>query len=105
MIKLNRKGQNTLEYVLLVTAVVVAFVAIQYYLHRGLQGRVRDASDNIGNQFDAPDTTTNYTTVRTSVMRETTTQGDLGNITRSELVAEDDTSRIGSESIEAPEFE
>lgn len=99
MIKLNRKGQNTLEYVLLISSVVAAFLLAQYYLNRGLQGRVRDASDNIGSQFDAGATTTNYTTTRDSVVQET----DLAGVTTSRLVDNETTSRTGSETIEAPE--
>ena len=72
MFKLNRKGQNTLEYVLLITCVVVAFLAIQHYLGRGLQGRVREASDNIGSQFDVEDADIDYLTVRQSIVEEET---------------------------------
>ena len=100
MFKLSRKGQNTLEYVLLVTAVVAAFLAIQYYVNRGIQGRARDASDNIGSQFDAPATTAEYTTTRASTVRETT----LGGVTRSALTAAEETTRTGSETVEAPGF-
>lgn len=101
MITLNRKGQNALEYVLLVTSVVVAFLAIQHYLNRGLQGRVREASDNIGSQFDAQATSTNYTTTRSSTVQET----NIGGVTNSSLVTNEATSRTGSEEIKTPELE
>lgn len=104
-IKLNRKGQNTLEYVLLVTSVVVAFIAIQYYLNRGLQGRVREASDNIGTQFDAEATTATYTTTRTSRQQDVTTpsgHAEGGNITQSVLLDNEVTDRQSSEQVQAP---
>ena len=104
MIRLNRKGQNTLEYVLLITAVVVAFLIIQHYLGRGLQGRVREASDNIGGQFDAEATSTDYTTTRFSDVHETTEIGlEGGAITTSLLEGRGESSaRTGSETVSAP---
>ena len=104
MIRLNRKGQNTLEYVLLITAVVVAFLIIQHYLSRGLQGRVREASDNIGGQFDAEATSTDYTTVRSSSVQETTEIGSSGGaVTTSTLLSGGESSeRTGSETVSAP---
>ena len=101
MFKLNRKGQNTLEYVLLISSVVAAFILMQHYLNRGVQGRMRSAADNIGEQFDAQATTTNYTITRSSAVRET----NIGGVTRSVLVAPETTLRTGSETIEAPESE
>lgn len=107
MIRLNRKGQNTLEYVLLITAVVVAFLLIQYYLNRGLQGRVREASDNIGDQFTAEDTKTSYVLGTSSTTHDTQLpSGDAegGNIIKSELVTPEVNTRTGSETVAAPSF-
>ncbi|MBN3038971.1 MAG: hypothetical protein JW869_06120 [Candidatus Omnitrophica bacterium] len=105
MIKLNRKGQNTLEYVLLITCVVVAFIAVQHYLNRGIQGRVREASDNIGSQFDAEVTTATYETSRTSRQQDTTIPSghpEGGNITTSTLLENEITSRDATENVPAP---
>jgi hypothetical protein len=44
----NRKGQNILEYSILIALVVGAAVAMQTYVKRGLQGRVKEATDNAG---------------------------------------------------------
>ena len=103
-IKLNKKGQNTLEYVLLITSVVVAFIASQYYLNRGLQGRVREASDNIGSQFDAEATTATYTTTRTSSQRDSTgiDAATGGTITQSVLMGDESTTRTSAEQVQAP---
>lgn len=98
MWRLNRRGQNTLEYVLLITAVIAAFLLVQHYLSRGLQGRLRDASDNIGGQFDAKDTTSTFTTERSSVVEEF----NLGGVSRSELVGPETSNRTGSETVSAP---
>jgi len=44
----NRKGQNILEYSILIALVVGAAVAMQTYVKRGLQGRVKNAVDYTG---------------------------------------------------------
>lgn len=93
----NRKGQNTLEYVLLIVAVVGAFLAIQHYLNRGLQGRMRDSTDNIGEQFDSRLGSVEYTTTRKSYVTETNIEG----VTRSELFAPEETYRKGGKTIKA----
>ena len=38
----NQKGQNTAEYAIVIALVVAAAVAMQTYVKRGLQGRVKD---------------------------------------------------------------
>ena len=47
-----RKGQSTLEYALLITIVLAAFVATSYYLKRGIQGRWKANVDELGEQYD-----------------------------------------------------
>lgn len=39
---LNKKGQNTAEYAILIALVIGAAVAMQTYIKRGIQGRVHD---------------------------------------------------------------
>ena len=53
MFKLLRKikGQSTLEYAILIIIIIGALLSIQVYIKRGLQGRLRSASDDIGDQF------------------------------------------------------
>jgi len=46
-----RKAQSTLEYALLITVAVGAFLTIQSYVKRGIQGRLRQATDDIGTQY------------------------------------------------------
>ena len=45
---LKRKGQNIAEYSILIALVIAAAVAMQVYVKRGLQGRVRDVVDHTG---------------------------------------------------------
>ena len=98
MVRLNRRGQNTLEYVLLVTAVVAAFLGIQHYLNRGVQGRMKSASDNIGKQFDAYATTNSYTTTKLSTVNDVVTTAGL--IT-SAIIGVESTDRDGDQTVQA----
>ena len=52
MLKKIKKGQTSLEYVVLLIIVIGSFLAIQNYMKRGLQGRWRDAVDGMGDQYD-----------------------------------------------------
>jgi len=58
---LGKKGQSTLEYAVLIVVIIVALIAMQTYLKRGIQGRVRESSDQIGEQFSPGYTTSNRT--------------------------------------------
>lgn len=42
---LNKKGQNTAEYAILIGVIVAAAIAMQVYVRRGMQARVKDAVD------------------------------------------------------------
>jgi len=61
-IYLNKKGQATLEYGIIIAVIVAALLTIQVYFKRGLQGRIRQASDDIGDQFSPGVTTGTRTT-------------------------------------------
>lgn len=56
MLRLGKKAQTTAEYAILIALVIGAVVAMQVYVRRGLQGRVRDVVDDItvGGQVDNP---------------------------------------------------
>lgn len=41
----NRKGQNTAEYAILIGVIVAAAIAMQIYVRRGMQARIKDAVD------------------------------------------------------------
>ncbi|MBU1726887.1 MAG: hypothetical protein KJ880_04595 [Candidatus Omnitrophica bacterium] len=44
-IYLNKKGQSTAEYVIVLGLIIGVVIAMQTYIKRGLQGRVKDAVD------------------------------------------------------------
>jgi uncharacterized protein (UPF0333 family) len=57
---LNKKGQNTAEYAILIALVIGAAVAIQTYVKRGIQGRVRDEVADMATQTSALGSTQQY---------------------------------------------
>ena len=90
MLKLfNRKGQNTAEYAILIAVVIGAIIAMQLYVKRGLQGKVRDVTDNVGaglldagytkvtNQYEPYYNTNNYTVGQDQSVNEQYQTGGL----------------------------
>ncbi len=63
----NRRGQSTLEYALIIAVVVAAIIAMQFYLNRGVQGKLREAVDDIsgGGNYRAGHTTSTVETKQT----------------------------------------
>lgn len=53
--RLGKKAQTTAEYAILIALVVGAVVAMQVYVRRGLQARVRDVVDDVdvGGQYSS----------------------------------------------------
>jgi Flp pilus assembly protein TadG len=52
MMKQKRKGQTLLEFVVLFIVLVAAFLAMQNYLRRGVQGKWKENLDSMGKQYD-----------------------------------------------------
>lgn len=59
----NKKAQSIIEYVTLVVIVIGAFVAMSFYIKRGIQGKWKETIDNLGDQYDPTymSTRINYT--------------------------------------------
>ena len=60
----KKKGQSTLEYAVLIVIIIAALLAMNQYIKRGLQGRLKSATDDIGDQF-SPGNTNYIKTVTT----------------------------------------
>jgi hypothetical protein len=54
--KKRQKGQSTLEYAILIIIIIGALLSIQIYIKRGVQGRLKSATDDIGTQFSPGNT-------------------------------------------------
>lgn len=65
----KKKGQSTLEYAILIIIIIGALLSIQVYIKRGVQGRLKQATDDIGDQFSVGNTNvkkTRFTNSKTS---------------------------------------
>ena len=69
------KGQSVLEYTLIIICLVAGLIAMQVYVKRGFQGRLRSITDELGEQYAPANTTgastitSNSTTVTTAVTK------------------------------------
>jgi len=85
--KRRNKGQSTLEYAILIIIIIGALLSIQVYIKRGVQGRLKSATDDIGDQFSPGNTKAEIKTITTSTSVDTF----VGGVTRSELTVDGET--------------
>ena len=77
----HKRGQSTLEYALLIAVIVAGLIAMQVYLKRGYQGRLRESTDQIGEQYSP-----GYTTGTTTITSSSTTRDSVANkVTRQDV--------------------
>jgi len=57
----KQKGQSTLEYAMIIAVVVGALLAMQFYMKRGIQGKLRESTDSVGSQYSAGNVTSTVT--------------------------------------------
>ena len=72
----NNIAQSTLEYAVIIAVVVAALLALQIYLKRGVQGKLRQSTDNIGEQFEANQTSASSFISTTGNTVQNITQGE-----------------------------
>ena len=48
----NRQGQSILEYTMLIIIVMGVLLTMSNYIKRGFQGRFRESTDDLGDQYD-----------------------------------------------------
>lgn len=75
--KKRKQGQSTLEYAILIIIIIGALLSLQVYIKRGVQGRLKSATDDIGDQFSRGNTNIQKTTTVRSYTRETNFGGDV----------------------------
>lgn len=78
------KGQSTLEYAVLVIIIIGALLTIQTYIKRGVQGRLKNSADDIGDQFSPGNTNAVKTTKTRSRTNELFGQDANGNARQGE---------------------
>lgn len=94
MFRRNLRGQSTLEYVILAGFVVAALIAMGVYMKRGFQGRLRESTDQIGQQYSAQHTTSTYTTKTDVVQTEKLESG-----VTTTAISKNTQTRTGSEKV------
>ena len=68
----GRKGQSTVEYAVLIVVVIAALLAMSIFMKRGVMGKARESTDQIGEQFTPLTTSNDYTRTFTSKRTERT---------------------------------
>ena len=58
----RRRGQSVIEFTVLLIIVIGVFIAMQFYVKRGLQGRWKSSLDDFGEQYDPRLTNANVVT-------------------------------------------
>lgn len=56
----SRSGQSMAEYAIVLTVVIGAIIAMQLYVKRGLQGKVKDVTDDVGLGLSTTKSTSQY---------------------------------------------
>jgi hypothetical protein len=110
MLRRLRKGQSTAEYAIVIGLVIAAAVAMQVYVKRGIQGKMKDASDYVDSDASGVVGTTkqyepNYmmetTMVSTRNASENATTTTGGGVSRA-IVGTENNTRTGTTTILAP---
>jgi uncharacterized protein (UPF0333 family) len=94
--KTRCKGQSTLEYAVLIAVVVGALVAMQIYMKRGIQGKLRQSTDQIGEQFEANATNFEFTTTHSGTTIQTVQGGVTTVNTLSDIRTESGTENVAA---------
>jgi hypothetical protein len=73
---IKKRGQSFQEYAILLALAAAAFIAMQAYMKRGMQGRLRDLANQISpKQYEANDTTSKTVIDREGSSTEKETPG------------------------------
>lgn len=57
----NLRGQTSLEFAVIIAVIVAALLSMQIYIKRGIQGKLKTAADDLGQQYDPQNTTSDMT--------------------------------------------
>jgi hypothetical protein len=92
---LNRKGQSTLEYAIVVAIIVGGLLAMQFYVKRGWEGKLKAAADNMGEQFEPA----KYTATLTSTSNSDAHQTEAAGVSTTTLNADSVSNKVGQEAL------
>lgn len=71
----TKSGQVTLETAVLFAIVGAALIAMTIYMNRGVQGKLKSSTDEVGEQYSAGETTGKITQKSSSDTHESVQQG------------------------------
>jgi len=80
---MHKKAQSIIEYAVMLACIVFALIAMRLYITRGMQGRLRQVADDLGQAYDPRHTTSDITTqvgghTVTTTNTQTITNPDTG---------------------------
>ncbi|MFA5144930.1 MAG: hypothetical protein WC723_02875 [Candidatus Omnitrophota bacterium] len=95
------RAQFSLEYAVVIVCIIIALIAMQAYMKRGMQGKMRQTADSIGEQYDPASTTSDSTMAFNSVTNTLTTTIDNSGSTTTNTVSnfEETQTRTGTETV------
>ncbi|MFA5350132.1 MAG: hypothetical protein WC357_02225 [Candidatus Omnitrophota bacterium] len=98
-----KRAQSTLEYAIVIFAVIAALLAMQVYMRRGLQGKMRSTADELSvQQYEPKNTVADITTTQISditTKSETTEDDESYKTTTTTIINSQSESRAGTEHI------
>lgn len=77
---MRKTGQAVMETAILILVIVAALFAMQVYLRRGMQGRLREATSSIGEQYDPSATNSTFSITHVSNMLTTAATGNTAKV-------------------------
>ena len=98
-----KKAQSTLEYAIVIFAIIAALLAMQVYMRRGIQGKMRSSADELSvQQYEPKNTVSDITTRQASniTTRSETTEAAGRYITNTTNIINSQTeNRSGTETV------
>ena len=77
-----KKASTAMEYAAVVAALALGLVAMQSYLQRGVQGKLKASADNIGDPYDPAAGFTSNMSIETKIHTDvSSSEGDDGKLT------------------------
>ncbi len=93
----KRKAQSTVEYAMIIAVVVGGLLLMQHYVRRGLAGRYKSSTDDLGEQFDP----SVYTASLNISQNSNVTQTMINGTSKTSHRADQTSSRTGNETVGA----
>jgi exopolysaccharide biosynthesis protein len=98
-----KKAQSTLEYAIVIFAIIAALLSMQVYIRRGIQGKMRSTADEISvQQYEPKNTVSDVTLTQISditTKTDTTQTDEKYNTTTNTTINSQTENRNGTETV------